>query len=126
MEIIGFSEINNTNIIKISSNEEVKNTLANQLVIFDFYLDLIKYCYKNEVEYGVIVKDIKEAILSNHFLAKYIIVKKENASSIQKIANNYMFDSKILQIIDSLDEIESVALNEIDGVISKESLAISH
>jgi len=119
MEIIGFSEIEGVEIVKINSIDEVKNTLANQLVIFNFDLELIKYCSKNEVEFGVIVKNIKEALLSNHFLAKYIIVEKENAKLIQKIANNYMFDSKVLQVVDSLDEIESVALNEIDGIINK-------
>ena len=38
----------------------------------------------------------------------------------QKIAENYMFDSKILAIIKSNDELEEIALDEIDGVIYKE------
>ena len=119
MEIIGFSEIDNTNIIKITSIDDIKNSIPKDLIIFDYNLDIVKYCQKNEIFSGVIVKNIKEAILSNYFLINYIIVKKDIAKTVQQIAQNYMFDSKILQIVDSLDEIESVALNEIDGVINK-------
>jgi len=119
MVIIGFSEIDNTNIIKIDSIDDIKNTIPKDLIIFDYDLDIVKYCQKNEIFSGVIVKNIKEAILSNYFLINFIIVKKDIAKIVQQIAQNYMFDSKILQIVDSLDEIESVALNEIDGVINK-------
>ena len=46
-------------------------------------------------------------------------IEKELAKQIQKIADNYMYDSKILAIIKSNDELENIAKNEIDGVIYK-------
>jgi hypothetical protein len=39
------------------------------------------------------------------------------SQKIQKIAENYMFDSKILQIIKNDNDIQNVALNGIDGCI---------
>ena len=117
MIFVGFDEIEHQDIIKINHIDEIANTLANQLIWFEYDLDLVKYCYTNQVEYMVKISNIKEALICNHFLAKYLIVTKDIAVQIQKIATNYMFDSKILQIITSLDEIETVALNDIDGVI---------
>ena len=50
--------------------------------------------------------------------ARYIVCKDMNlAKDMQKIADNYMFDSKILLLIKNRDMLEEVALNEIDGVI---------
>ena len=39
---------------------------------------------------------------------------------IQKIADNYMYDSKNLVIIDSNEEFENITKNEIDGVIYRD------
>jgi len=36
---------------------------------------------------------------------------------LQKIADNYLWDMKILAIISSEDEIEEIALLEIDGAV---------
>jgi len=41
----------------------------------------------------------------------------DKVKEIQKIAENYMFDSKIIQPIKTDDEVEEVALKGIDGVI---------
>ena len=65
---------------------------------------------------------IKEAIYANSLNAKYIISEKELAKAIQKIADNYMFDSKILAVIETNDEIEEIAQSEIDGIIYKSIL----
>ena len=56
---------------------------------------------------------------SSIFEAKYIIVPNNLLIQAQIIANNYMFDSKILAIIQNDDELEKAILNEIDGVIYK-------
>ena len=70
----------------------------------------------------VYVKSIKEAIYASNFNAKYIICENELAKKLQKIADNYMYDSKILAIIDSNEELEQVAKLEIDGIIYRNLL----
>ena len=67
-------------------------------------------------------KNIKEALYVNALEGKYIIADKTLAVSLQKLADNYIFDSKILALIDSNDEFEEIAKNEIDGVIYKKLL----
>lgn len=117
-KLVPFEEFSN-----IKEIEDIKNTKANTTLLFDYKDSLLKYCYENQLSFAVIVNDIKEAIYSNSLSAKYIISKKKLAKKLQKIADNYMYDSKILAIIDSNEELEKISKNEIDGVIYKDLLS---
>lgn len=111
-KLVPFSEIS-----FISNIEQISNTRANSTVLFVYDEKILKYVYDNELSSAVIVKSIKDAIYCNNLNVKYIISEKALARQIQKIADNYMFDSKNLAIIDSNDEFEEVAIDEIDGII---------
>ncbi len=106
----------------ISKLEDIENTKANSTILFDFNKKLLKYSYENNLFTGVIVHTLKEALYANALHTKYIICDKPLDKTIQDIAENYMFDSKILTIIESSDELEIVAMNKIDGVIYKNLL----
>ena len=109
------------NVISFIFNiEEIKNTKANSTILFYYDDEIILYCYENELPYAVIVTSIKEAIYSNNLNAKYIISQKELSIELQKIADNYIYDSKILAIIDSNEEFEKIAKCEIDGIIYRD------
>ncbi|MGB9801855.1 MAG: hypothetical protein ACPLSX_02730 [Arcobacter sp.] len=116
-ELIPFEE---TSFIK--EIENIKNTKANSTILFDFNENFLKYSYENSLFTGVIVHTLKEALYANALHAKYIICDKPLDKTIQDIAENYMFDSKILTIIEASDELEIVAMNKIDGVIYKNLL----
>ncbi len=120
MIILGDKLIPFEDIFVIDSIEEIKNTKANSTLIFTFDEKLLKYCFENNLNFAVLVNSIKEAIYSNNLGAKYIICSKILAKDIQKIAENYMYDSKILAIITSNDEFEEITESQIDGVIYKE------
>jgi len=122
MILIGDKVIPYNDIYNISTIEEINNTKANSIVSFRYNEELLTYSCKNELNYAVIVDSLKEAIYANSLNACYIICSKELSINIQKIADNYMFDSKILAIIEISDEIEEIALNEIDGIIYKNLL----
>ena len=117
MILIGDKLIPFEDIQKISNIEDIENTKANSTVLFDYDEQILSYSYKNELATAVVVKSIKEAIYCNSLNTKYIISQKELAVQLQKIADNYMYDSKILAIIDSNDEFEQIIKDEIDGVI---------
>ncbi len=117
MIIIGDKLIPYEDIFKVNDIQEISNTKANSTLLFSYDIDLIKYCHKNSIPFFVKVKDIKELIYASQFNTKYIICDKTFVKDAQKIAENYMFDSKILTIINSDDEIVWCAQNEIDGVI---------
>ena len=80
----------------------------------------MKYSYENDLSSAVIVTSITEAIYCNSLNAKYIISDKHLAIQIQKIADNYMYDSKNLVIINSNEEFDHIAKDEIDGVIYRD------
>ena len=106
----------------ILSIDDIKNTKSNSFISFGYNEELLTYSYKNNLNSAVIIRSIKEAIYANALNVRYIICEKELAKNIQKIADNYMFDSKILAVIEASDEIEEIAKNEIDGIIYKNLL----
>lgn len=120
MIIIGDKLVPFENIQYIQNVENIKNTKANSTIIFNYDELVLKYCYENEISLAVVVTSIKEAIYCHSLNVKYIISEKELAKEIQKIADDYMYDSKNLAIIDSNEEFEEVAKNEIDGVIYRD------
>ena len=122
MILIGDKLVPFEDIFLIKNIKDIENTKANSTVLFDFNEEILTYCYKNELFCAVVVNSIKEAIYCNSLNVKYIISKKELAKDLQKIADNYMYDSKILAIIDSNEELEQVAKLEIDGIIYRNLL----
>lgn len=119
MILIGDKLVPSEEISLINSIEDIKTTKANSTISFGYNEDLLKYCFKNELNSAVIVNSIKEAIYCNALDAKYIVASKSLAKEIQKVAENYVFDSKVLAIIESNDELEEIASFEIDGIIYK-------
>ncbi|MEA2019247.1 MAG: hypothetical protein U9N59_12435 [Campylobacterota bacterium] len=117
MILIGDKNIRYENIEKIDSISDISSTKPNSTVLFNFDMELLKYTQSNEINSAVIVNNIKEIIYSSSLNARYIIVSQELSKIAQKIADNYMLDSKILVIINSEDEMEQNAIDEIDGVI---------
>ena len=117
MILIGDELVPYGQISFISNIEQINSTKANSTILFNYDEVLLKYAYENELSSAVIVKSIKDAIYCNNLNVKYIISEKPLAWQIQKIADNYMYDSKNLAIIDSNDEFEEIAINEIDGII---------
>ncbi len=122
MILLGDKNIPYEIITKITKIEEVINTKANSTILFEYNQEFLSYCCKNSLKYAVIIRSLKEAIYANALEAKYIICSKKFAKKIQDIADNYMFDSKVLAIIQSDEEIEEIAKNQIDGIIYKELL----
>lgn len=117
MILIGDNLVPYEKISFISNIEEIKITESNSTILFIYDEKVLKYAYENELSSAVMVKSIKDAIYCNNLNVKYIISEKALAMQIQKIADNYMFDSKNLAIIDSNDEFEDIANAEIDGII---------
>lgn len=80
-------------------------------------LDIITYMQENHLLFALSIKNITELIYASSLGASYIILDKELAKTAQKIAETYLFDAKILAVIEEEDEIEELALLGIDGAI---------
>ncbi len=122
MILVGDSLIPFEKTFMIYHKDQISETGANSTILFTYNSDIMQYASSNDISFAPIVTSVKEAIYANALGAKYIIVKRSFAKEIQGLADNYMFDSKVLAIISHSGEIESIAQDEIDGVIYKSIL----
>ena len=103
--------------ILAATKEEIAKNLASKIVRFAFSKELLAFCQKERIECAVEVQSIPQAIFANHYQAAYLIAPKELAAQIQKVADNYLFDTKVLVAIRFEWELEMLAKDGIDGAI---------
>ncbi|MCR8699490.1 hypothetical protein CYJ41_03280 [Campylobacter ureolyticus] len=120
MQIIGHKliEYKNFNLI-----QTVENILNFDNLIFEYNEDFIKNAKDNGKTFSVIARNLNEAILANALKAKFIIIEKNNisiAKEVVKLAEFYLFDSKIAIIIENYEKDLLNAINlKVDAVIYK-------
>lgn len=120
MLLFGHRFIQNETLYSITESDDIAHTPPNATLYIKFEqsnLDLIEYANTNAIAFALGVRDTTELIYASALGAKYILLKKELAKTAQKIAENYLFDAKILVRIEDEDEIEEMAILGIDGVL---------
>jgi hypothetical protein len=118
MIVLGDDEFGYEDIIYISDAKEILSSPVASTVLIDFSsCDNLQALQNENIGFGLIVDTIKQAIMANRYGAKYIISNKKLSIKLQKIADNYLFDSKIIAIIEKNQELEKSAILGIDGVI---------
>jgi len=125
MLIFGHKFIESKEFIKIDSIDDIKLTSSNSIVLLKGLkepFNMAIYCHKNGLEYGVEVSSLKEAIFANSLGASYAICEFSLAKELQKLADNYLWDMKILAIVDSDKEIDGIAKVFIDGIVYRNSI----
>lgn len=106
----------------IATREQVIKTPSNASLVFHFDAKLCDYCQKNQLVFAVHVKNIQELVLANALGASYFFVDKSLAINAQKVADDYLFDGKVLLLASDENEIEFVAFNAIDGIIFEKGI----
>lgn len=120
MLLFGHKFIPSKKFYHVYDIDAVRSTPPSSLIYLDFdeeNLDIISYLYENEIHFALRVKNITQIIYASALNASYIVVEEELAKTAQKIAENYLFDAKILVHIQEDDAIEELALLGVDGVI---------
>lgn len=120
MLLFGHSFIQNEHFYRIADIDAIAKTPSSSLVYCSFSqenLDIITHCQLNSVRFALKVQDITEIIYAASLGASYIVVPKELAKTAQNLANNYLFDAKILARSDDEADIEEFALLGIDGIL---------
>jgi len=121
MIIIGGHELVSTNEkIVMGCDENAHGITPNDIVYIVFDRHAMPK-YKTLIDKGVAlalhVADLREFIYACNLDAKYVVAHKEDAIVMQKAADNYLYDTKVLALIDEEEEIEWAASHEIDGVL---------
>jgi len=119
MKIFGHEWIESEAFYRVSTLEEIAQTPSNSLLRLNALpksLELTKHCHQNSLRYALEVSSIEEALFGNLLNATYLICEKALAKELMPIAQNYLFDTQVLAIIER-DEIEEMAKCGVDGVI---------
>lgn len=125
MLLFGHRFIESERFYHVFDIDDVANTPPSSKIYLDFSednLDIIKYLQQNSVVFALNVKNITQLIFASALGASFITVQKSFAKTAQNIAENYLFDAKILVHIKDEDDIEEFAELGIDGVIFSEAI----
>jgi len=120
MLLYGHRFIKSPSFYHIQSIDSIQNTPPSSTILVEFSeknLDIIQHLQQNSIKFAIEVNNITDVIYASALEASFIIVQKEIVSTVQEIANNYLFDAKILVLIENEDEIQEMAILSIDGVI---------
>ena len=125
MILLGHPHVQHEKLYHISSVEAIEHTPSNSTLVFSYnseVFDLIEHARDNSLEFALEVSSLKDAIIGENLDAKYILLKRDIAKSVQRAADTYLFDAKILVHIEDEDSIETFANEGIDGVIFAEAI----
>lgn len=120
MLIFGHKLIN-TNEFKILRDKINKNCIN---ILESYDEKKILKLKKSGEKWAICVKQKDELFLANAFGASFILLSDENlASFASKVAEFYLFDSKILLIVNELKNLDKAYELGVDGVLLKDLLA---
>lgn len=125
MLFFGHRFIKSKEFYHIYSIEAILSTPPSSILYIEFdenNLDLISYAMMNNMPFAIYASSAKEIVYASTFQASYIIVDKNIAKLAQEIADNYLFDAKILTLINDEEDIEDMAMLGVDGVIFPEAI----
>ena len=125
MIIIGHPWIASNRFRKVFSIEDIQKSKADDIVLLEPLVDSHTYaqhCQANKIPFAVVVNTLDDAVFANALGAKYIICEEDDALMIQPIAQEYLFDTRILVLIHNEKEISKIARGRVDGVIFPEAI----
>ena len=121
MLILNHPCIESLNIVCVHSQNQIAQTLPTDFLVLtcdslEKTLTLAHYCSNNAITYSKIVTSVKESLLLVNLNVRFLLCTNLNlAQSLQKLAETYLFDAKILFCIQDEEEIEKIAKYGIDG-----------
>ena len=125
MIVIGHPWIKSQSFRKVFSIEDNKSSNADEIVLIEPLVDShshAQYCQDNSIAYAVVTNTLDDAIFANALGATYMICEEDDALMIQPIAQEYLFDTRILVLIHNEKDISKIARGGIDGVVFAEAI----
>ncbi len=120
MLLFGHPHVPSEKLYHVSSIEAISHTPSNACLLFNYdpeVFELIEYAQSNAVEFALDISTLKDAIICENLGAKYLLMREEIANDVQKAADTYLFDAKVLVHISDEEKIEALVSEGIDGVI---------
>jgi NAD(P)H-dependent flavin oxidoreductase YrpB (nitropropane dioxygenase family) len=125
MLILGHPDIPYEPLYYVESVEEIAHTPPNAtlwLGAFGESVPIARHCMAHGVAYAVMAESLADALKANALRARYILAAEPLAARVQKAADTYLFDAKVLLPITEESEMERAAEAGIDGVIFQNAI----
>ncbi len=109
----------------IDEIDEIERTPAKSTLFIHFKesnLDIIRYMQENRLTFALEAASLSEVVFAHNLGAKYILVKEDLAKSAQNVAEDYLFDAKILCRLEKERDLEEKIIEGIDGVIFAQAI----
>jgi hypothetical protein len=125
MILFGHPLVNSEQFYHISSIDAILNTPSNSIIALFFEeqnMDIITHLRNNHIRFALYVTNTVDAVLAENLQATYLIVNSKNVEEIQKVAEHYMFDAKVLGYCENIDNLEKLIDMRLDGAIFAEAI----
>lgn len=125
MLLFGHPYVPSTPFYHIDSIEALAHTPANSVVALYFSagnLDIVAHLRLNGVRFALHVDNPADAVIGENLGASYLIVLPKNAPEIQKVAEHYLFDAKVLGFIDHARHLDDAIEMRLDGAIFPDAI----
>ncbi|HEB9308804.1 TPA: hypothetical protein RZK30_001564 [Campylobacter coli] len=114
----------NSNFCFINESKKLKK---DQISCFLYNEEIIQNAKNENLDFAVLIQDKNEIFLSNALGAKFLLFDDENlARFASEVAEFYLFDSKILLLVENLHKLEKAYKLRLDGVILKSLIQDYH
>ena len=127
MIIIGHPDIPYEPFYYVETVGEIDHTPSNATLWLGPWREtkeIAKHCHANRIPYAVMAQSVEDALLANALRAAFILADTALAPKIQKIAETYLFDAKILLPVSDETELAKAAAEGIDGVIFQNAIVL--
>lgn len=114
-------------LIKSLEFKWIKTKLEKKINCFYYDELMIKKAKNANLDFAILIQNKNEIFLSNALEAKFLLFNDENlAHFASKVAEFYLFDSKLLLIVENLNKLEKAYDLRLDGVILKSFIQNFH
>jgi len=123
--IFGHPWVKTKTFKRVFSKNDIGNINENEIALLEPLgesISLAQYCQENNIEFAVTVGNTRESLFANALGAAYLVCQHEEAMQIQLVAESYLFDTKVLVLVEKEKEIDRVARFSIDGVVFPEAI----
>ncbi|MDD2780615.1 hypothetical protein [Sulfuricurvum sp.] len=125
MLLFGHPYIPTEPLYHIDAIEAIAHTPANSVVSLFFTpqnLDIIEHLRLNSVRFALHIETITDAVIGENLGASYLIVLPKYGEAIQKVAEHYLFDAKVLGYIEEMNDLENLIDMRLDGAIFADTI----